>query len=170
MKLKTILLLIVLVLLSTNIFAQKQDAAAFVQSFYKFHLSHKDIFNEKQVSLRRKFFTPKLRQLFDSELKRQRNYLKKYPNNKPYFEGLSFTPIEFCPNDYRVGAVQTTRQTATVKVNFIYGKSSCNATDGTSISYKILMSRVSKKWLINNVIYDDGSTLTNAFSEAKKIE
>lgn len=170
MKIKTFFLSIVLILLSTDAFAQKQDAAAFVQSFYKFHLSHKDIFNEKQVSLRRKFFTPKLRQLFDSELQRQRNYQKKYPDDKPYFEGLPFTPIEFCKKDYRVGAVQTARQTASVKVNFVYSKSSCDANDGTGISYRILLSKTSGKWLINDVIYDNGSTLTKDFSKAQKIK
>ncbi|MBA2736097.1 MAG: hypothetical protein H0U50_04820 [Pyrinomonadaceae bacterium] len=159
---------------SNETFAQnrteKSRAVEAVKVFYRFHFSHKDAFDERGVSRRRRLFTPKLRQLFDAELKRQKIYLKKYPDNKPYFEGLPFEPIEFCPNDYRVGAAQTTRQTATAKVNFVYSKSSCDASDGTKISYKILLSKITGKWLINDVIYDDGSTLTKAFSEAQKIK
>ncbi len=150
--------------------AEKTRAVEMVKVFYRFHFSHKDVFDERGVSRRRRFFTPKLRQLFDAELKRQRIYLKKYPNDKPYFEGLPFEPIEFCPNDYRVGSAQTTRQTATIKVNFVYSKSSCNANDGTKISYKILLSKIAGKWLIDDVIYDNGSTLTSDFSEAQKIK
>jgi hypothetical protein len=170
MKIKTIFLSIVLVLLSTNVFAQKQDAAAVVQSFYKFHLSHEGIFNKREVSRRYRFFTPRLRQLFNAELKRQRNYQKKYPDNKPYFDVLPFQPIEFCEKDYRVGAVQTARQTASVRVNFVYGKSSCDANDGTRISYRILLLKTSGKWLINDVVYDNGSTLTKDFGNAQKVK
>lgn len=171
MKIKIIILSILLILFTGNIFAQKQTtAAAAVKSFYRFHLSHQDVFDEREVSLRRRFFTPKLQRLFDAELRRQRNYSKKHPNDKPYFEGLSFQPIEFCKNDYRVGAAQTTRQNASVKVNFIYGKSSCKANDGTRISYQILLSKISEKWLIDDVVYDDGTTLSKAFEQAKKIK
>ena len=169
-----ILISVSLLFISNQVFAQSRtensDVVRVVKNFYRFHLSHDSIFNKREVSRRRRFFTPKLRQFFDAELKRQKIYLKKYPNNKPYFEGLSFEPIEFCPKDYRVGATQATRQTATVKVNFVYGKSACDANDGTKIFYKILLSKIAGRWLINDVIYDDGSTLTKAFSEARKIK
>jgi hypothetical protein len=170
MKTKIILLSVCLLLLATNVFAQKQNATAAVREFYRFHFSHKDIFNEREVSLRRRFFTPKLRQLFDAELQRQRLYLQKYPGNKPYFEGLSFQPIELCSNDYSVEDAQDKGQTATVKVNFVYGKSSCQANDGTKIFYKLSLQKIGGKWLIDGVVYDDGTTLTGAFNEAKKLK
>ncbi len=170
MKIKIIFLSIILLLLSSGVYSQKQDASAAVQSFYKFHFANENIFNEKEVGLRREFFTPKLQQLFDAELKRQKIYLKKYPNNKPYFEGLSFEPIEFCKNDYSVGKTEGGGNRATVKVNFIYGKSSCDASDGTKIFYKISLLQIGGKWLIDNVIYDDGNTLVEAFNEAKNIK
>ena len=162
--------MIIVLFLSANVFAQKQDATAMVKAFYLFHLSHENVFNEKAVSLRRRFFTPKLQQLFDAELKRQRIYLKNHPTDKPYFDGLSFEPIEFCPNDYKVGTTQVNGTKATVKVNFVYSKSSCTANDGTAITYKILLLKIGGKWLIDNVIYNDGDTLVKAFSEAKKIK
>ncbi len=159
---------------SNEVFAQnradKSRAVETVKVFYQFHLTQKNAFSQKEISRRQRFFAPKLQQLFKAELKRQKNYLKKYPDTKPYFEGLSFEPIEFCPNDYRVGAARITRQSAAVKVSFVYSKSSCSANDGTEISYKIILSKIAGNWFIDDVIYDDGSSLTKAFNEAQKIK
>ena len=170
MKIKFFILSIILVLLSTDGFAQKRSAAAATKDFYRFHFSRQNIFNQTEVSLRSKFFTPKLRRLFDAEIKRQRIQSKKHPTDKPYFEGLPFQPIEFCPNDYRVGTERTKGQFAIVNVNFVNGKSSCDANDGAPLLYKIQLSKIGGKWLIDDVIYDDGDTLTKAFKEAKKIK
>src|SRR5205809_6166534 len=104
MKTKNILLSVCLLLLASNVFAQKQNATAAVREFYRFHLAHEDIFNEREVARRLRFLTPRLQKLFNAELQRQRLYLKKYPGNKPYFEGLPFTPLEFCPSKYGIGA------------------------------------------------------------------
>ena len=168
------LISISLLFVSNRVFAQNRTensrVAQVVKNFYRFHLSHDGIFNEREVSRRHRFFTPRLRQLFNAELKRAGIYNKKYPDNKPYFDVLPFQPIEFCQKDYRVGTAQTTRQTATAKVNFIYSKSSCEANDGTRISYRFLLSKVAGKWLINDVIYDNGSTLGKEFGKAQKIK
>ena len=168
-RIKITFLLIMTAALSANGYAQKQDASAAVKSFYQFHFSHNDEFSQKEVSRRRRFFTPQLRRLFDAELKRQKIYLKKYPDNKPFFDGLSFEPIEFCRKDYSVGTARIKNRTAIVKVNFVYGKSSCDASDGTPLLYKIQLTKIGGKWFIDNVIYDDGTTLTKAFGTAQKI-
>lgn len=153
-----------------SIFAQKQNAEAIVRAFYKFHSAHENSFNEKEIGLRRNFFTPKLQQLFAAELKRQKIYLKKHPDDKPYFEGLPFTPIEFCPKDYSVGEAEPNDGKTRVKVNFVYGKSSCEANDGTKIFYKISLLQIGGKWLIDDLIFDDGESLTEAFAKAGKIK
>ena len=167
---KIIFLLIVTAALSANIHAQKQDASAAVKSFYQFHFSHNDAFSEKEVLRRRRFFTPKLRRLFDDELKRQKIQSKKYPTDKPYFEGLPFQPIEFCPKDYQIEKATVSGSTADVKVNFVYGKTSCQAKDGTKIFYKFSLAKIGGEWLIDNVIFDDGCDLLAAFKEAGKIK
>lgn len=168
-----ILILAGLFLLSAEVFAQKSSeenrALEAVKTFYQFHLSHAEDFDEKQIALRSGFFTPKLKRLFDAELRRQRNYAKKYPDDKPYFEGLPFQPIEFCPKDYRVGTAKVKRLTAIVRVNFIYGKSSCTAKDGDAIFYQILLTKIHGRWLVDNVIYDDSRELTKDFETAAKI-
>ncbi len=141
---KTLILIsfcsIILSFCVTETFAQKTTENVFatqaVRSFYRFHTTHDDLFNEKQVALRKKFFTPKLQHFFAAELKRQVIYSKRNPNNKPYFEGLPFQPIEFCPDGYKVGNAQINRQKAIIKVSFVYAKSSCTAKDGTKILIK----------------------------------
>lgn len=169
MKTTFIFLSLFFVFCSINIFAQRPDASSAVKEFYQFHISHENIFNDKQVALRRSFFTPKLRRLFDAELKRQKIYIKKHSTDKPYFNGFSFEPIEFCRNDYSVEKAVINQQTAVVKVNFVYSKSSCAANDGTKIFYKISLQKIGGNWLIDNVTYDDGSTLIDAFNEAKNL-
>jgi hypothetical protein len=166
MKTKIIFLLMI-VLFSTNIFAQKQSATAFVQSFYRFHLTHEDIFNEKQVAIRRRFFTPKLQLFFKNELKREALYHKKYPENKPYFEGLDFDPQEFCQTGYRIGNTKMNRLKAVVEINF---KNDCDQRNNDLTVYKIELTKIGGKWLIDNVIFDDGETLIDAFNKAMKIE
>ncbi len=159
---------------SYEIFAQNQAdelrAVQTVETFYRFHFSRNSIFNEKEIALRRRFFSQRLQRLLAAELKRERIYLNKYPTNKPFFDVLPFQPIELCKKDYRVSTAQTTRRTAKVRVNFIYSKSSCDANDGTQIFYKILLSKIAGKWLIDDVIYDNGSTLTEDFNKAQKIQ
>lgn len=159
---------------SINLSAQKQNdnvlATATVKKFYRFHTTHDDLFNAKQVALRSKFFTPKLQKLFNRELIRQKNYLKKYPDNKPYFEGLPFQPIEFCRNDYRIEKAIVNNSTASVKVDFVYGKSDCKSNDGTAIFYKFTLLKIGGKWLIDTVLFDDGSDLLTAFETAQKIK
>jgi hypothetical protein len=171
MKTKIVFLPIVLVLLSVSAFAQRQSASEFVREFYRFHLSHENIFNEREVARRRRFFSPRLQLLFDAELRREKAYLKKNPTDKPFFgDGLPFTPIEFCRKDYRVGETQTGKRATLVNVNLVYGKSSCDADDGTKLLYKIVLVKIGGKWLIDNLIYDDGTTLGQAFKEAKRIK
>jgi hypothetical protein len=171
MRTKIFFLSIILTLFSADVFAQKQSAAAFVREFYRFHLSHDSIFNDREVARRRRFFTPRLRGMFDAELRREKAYLRKYPDNKPFFgDGLPFTPIEFCRKDYRVGRAQTGKRATLVNVHLVYSRSSCDVDDRTKLLYKIVLVKIGGKWLIDDLIYDDGKTLTDAFNIAKKIK
>ena len=142
-----------------------------MREFYRVHFSHKDIFNEREVARRRQFFTPRLARLFDAELKRQRIYAKKHPDEKPYFEGLSFTPLEFCPSKYSVGSAPSKGRKTTVNINFVSGKISvCDGKDEIKTVYRVALLKIGGKWLIDDVIYDNGETLTDAFNETKKIK
>jgi hypothetical protein len=165
MKLKTVFLSIVLVLLSTNAFAQKQDAAAIVQSFYKFHLSRSGVFDAGEVKARQKWFSTDLNKLFQTELQREKEYLKANPTDKPHFgDGFPFQPYEECSKDgksykntYNIGARTVEKDKATVEVKF-YMPKECG---GDLIeTYKVELLKSKSNWLINNWLYADGTTLS----------
>jgi len=120
MKTKIAFLSIVLLALSTSVFAQKQDANATVQAFYKFHLSRSGVFKESEVKAYRKWFSDDLNKLFQTELQREKKYLKKNPTDKPHFgDGLPFQPLDECEsggklikNAYTVSAATITEAAA----------------------------------------------------------
>ena len=137
-----------------------------VREFYKFHFKHKDIFIAKEVSQRRRFLTRNLQIYFNDELKRQDRYIKKYPHNKAYFEGLGFTPLEFCSTGYSISNSKFYHPTAIVGIKF---KTVCDQNDTNFIQYKLKLIKIDGKWLIDDVIEPDGETLIDAFKKAKKI-
>jgi hypothetical protein len=165
MKTKIILLSIVLLTLSTAAHAQKQDAAAAVQSFYKFHLAGSGIFNANEVKARRKWFTDKLNKLFQTELQREKEYLKANPTDKPYFgDGFPFQSLDECDsagklikNTYTVGTATVKGERATVEVKF-YQPKECG---GELIdTYKVELVKSKGKWLIDDWLYSDAKKLT----------
>ena len=165
MRTKIIFLSIILVFLSTSIFAQKQDASAVVQSFYKFHLSGSGIFNANEVKARKKWFTDSLNGLFQTELQREKEYLKANPTDKPHYgDGFPFQPFDECDsagksikNTYQVGAATVKGEKATVEVKF-YSPKECG---GNLINiYKVELVKNKGKWLIDDWLYSDAKTLT----------
>lgn len=148
---------------SVNILAQKQSPKEFVQEFYKFHRSLSNTSFAEEVDAHKKWFTPKLNQLLQYELKREAEYLKEYPTNKPFFgEGLPFVPLEECyrndkniKNILRIGTVTTRKNVTTVKVSFYQPK----VCEGYFIhGYKIELVKNKGSWLINDLIFLDDET------------
>jgi len=171
MKTKIFFLVSVLVLLSTEVHAQKQDASAAVQSFYKFHLSRSDIFNADEVKARKKWFTDGLNKLFQTELQREKEYLRANPTNKPHFgDGFPFQSRDECEsagksikNNYQVGAATVKSGRATVEVKF-YQPKECG---GELIDiYKVELVKSKGKWLIDDWLYSDAKTLTEDLKRA----
>ena len=171
MKIRIIFLSIILVLLSMNISAQKQDASAVVQSFYKLHLSGSGAFNANEVKARKKWFTDNLNKLFQTELQREKEYLKANPTDKPHFgDGFPFQPYEECEsagksikNTYQVGAATVKGERATVEVKFNQPKE-CG---GELIDiYKVELVKSKGKWLIDDWLYSDAKTLTEDLKRA----
>ena len=165
MKIKIILLSAILLLLSTAVFAQEQDASAAVQSFYKFHLSGAGAFNTNEVKARKKWFTDDLNKLFQTELQREKEYLKANPTDKPHFgDGFPFQPYEECENagkliknTYQVGTATVKGERATLEVKF-YQPKECG---GDLIdTYKVVLVKNKGKWLINDWLFSDAKTLT----------
>ncbi|HEV8159313.1 MAG: hypothetical protein H0X15_03380 [Acidobacteria bacterium] len=171
MKIKIIFFLIISLLLSTGVYAQKQDATVMVQSFYKFHLSRSGIFNANEVKARKKWFTDDLNRLFQTELQREKEYLKANPTDKPHFgDGFMLQSLDECEsagklikNSYTVGAAMIRDDNATVEVKF-YSPKECG---GDLIdTYKVELVKSKGKWLIDDWLYSDAKTLTEDLKRA----
>jgi len=171
MKTKIIFLSIILLALSTGVYAQKQDASAVVQSFYKLHLSGSGAFNANEGKARKKFFAVDLNKLFQTELQREKEFLKANPTDKPHFgDGFPFQSLNECDsagklvkNTYTVGAATVKGERATVEVKF-YQPKECG---GDLIdTYKVELVKSKGKWLIDDWLYSDAKTLTEDLKRA----
>ncbi len=165
MKTKIIFGAVLWLLLSANIFAQKQSASVVVGSFYKFHLARSGVFKSSEVNLYKKWFSADLNKLFQNELKRDKEYLKQNPTDKPYFgDGFPFQPLDECSNSgksykntYKIGTETIRKSIAMVEVKF-YNPRQC----GSELieTYKVELIQSKGIWLINDWIYADGKRLT----------
>lgn len=174
MKTKIFFLSIILIGLSANAFAQKQSATAFVESFYKFHRARTRAFTAREVGLHRKWFTAELNRLFQNELKREREYLKKNPTDKPHFgDGFPFTPYEECykngkeiKNVLKLGAPESIGNKTLIEAKFYYPKA-CSGGGELTREHKIELVKSRGVWLISDLIFSDGSRLTEDLKRAE---
>lgn len=169
------LLVIVLILLS-SVFAQKQSASEIVQSFYKFHLSRTVIFSLHELKLRKRWLTAELFGLLLIELKREDEFIRKNPNHKPHFgDGFPFQPFEECVieekiirNLYQIKEISSDKNKAIVEVSFFVPKECEEQTEKNLIDiYKIELLKTKNTWLINDWIYSDGSRLSKDLKREK---
>ncbi len=136
-----------------------------VQAFYKFHLSRSGAFKSSEVKAFQKYFSDDLNKLFQNELQREKEYLKKNPTDKPHFgDGFPFQPYEECDaagkpfkNTYQIGAATIKNERATVEVKFYQPKQCGGALIDT---YKVELVKVKNNWLIDDWLYSDAKTLT----------
>ena len=150
---------------SFTVFAQTKTPVAVVKSFYSFDRTHSQTFNRRNVDARKAWFSDDLYSLFRNELRREDAYLKKNPNEKPYFgDGLPFQPIdETCTaggkNLHKSLAVKPAFQKnsrAAVTATFAFPKP-CKDADATT--YTIGLIKGKGGWLIDDVNYGDERTL-----------
>ena len=172
MKNKIIFLPVVLLVFSASVFAQEQSSSEYVESFYKFHRARERTFNAGEVNLHKKWFTAELNRLFQNELKREKEYLKKNPGNKPFFgDGFSLMPLEECTsggklskNVLKVGSETIRKSVAIVEVKFSEPKPCGGALIET---YKVELVKSDGVWLINDWIYGDGERLSGDLKRTK---
>ncbi len=172
MKTKIIFLAIVSLLYTTSVFAQKQDSKAAVEAFYKFHLARSGIFKSSEVKAYQKYFTADLNKLFQTELQREKEYLKKNPTNKPHFgDGFPFQPLDECDaagklvkNTYQIGSPTINGERATVEVKFFQPKQCGGVLIDT---YKVELVNNKGNWLIDDWLYADAKTLTEDLKRAE---
>jgi hypothetical protein len=170
---KSGLLVTLLVLSCSSVtFAQTFTPESSLTAFIKFSRSKQQVFNHKGIEIQKRYFTDSLYKLFLNELKRQDEYLKKNPSDKPFFgDGVPFLPSdETCwvgkrayRYTYTVGKGLVARNLATMPVSFVYPKA-CNI---RLTVYKFTLVKGKSGWLINDVDYGDGNTLVANLNRAE---
>lgn len=144
--------------------AQGADPRSVVEVFYRFDTEHSQVFNRRNIDSRKRWFTDVLNLHFDKELRREREYLRQNPTDKPHFgDGLPFQPLdETCKvgrrtyrYSYSIGNASMRGSNATVPVVFSYPKR-CNL---PATRYSVRLRRVKGVWRINDLEYSDGTTL-----------
>ena len=159
----TILLILTFTL---SVFAQKQGAVETVKSFYVFHNSRSGIFSLHEVRLLRKWFTVELYNLFLNELKREDEYIRKNPTDKPHYgDGFPLQPFSECVegetviiNTFEAKEISADASKATVEVKF-YSPEKCKKE--LIDTYKVELVKTKKIWLINDWIYSDNKRLAD---------
>ena len=161
-KCNLILVAVVLCFGEPSLSAQSASPKAAIEAFYKYDRSHSQVFNRANINARRQWFTSELYSLLINELKRDAEYLKKNPGDKPFFgDGLPFQPLqEKC--EAGKGRVLIIKQDfiqgnrAVELAGFKYPKP-CK--DPDPVVYTIGMFKVGGKWVIDDINYGEDTTL-----------
>ena len=131
--------------------------------------SHSQVFNRTAIEGRKKWFSPRLYQLFREELRKEREHLAKNPTDKPFFgDGFPFQPLdepcEINGKKYRrqlkFGTVTVKENRANADVSFVYPKP-CNI---DPIQYAIHLTKVKERWLIEDVLYPGSKSLVEVLN------
>lgn len=153
--------------------AQSPTPKAAVETFYRYDMSHAQTFNRSNIDARKRWFSAELYSLLLNELKREAAFLRKNPDEKPFFgDGLPFQPLqETCQN----GLNGRTRR-ATVKqeskrggraiatVTFAYPRPCPNP---DPILYTLGLIRTNAGWVIDDINYGEDTTLRQRLRRAE---
>ncbi len=168
--------LAIILIFSLSNFAQSQIVSETVEKFYKFHRTGSGIVSTHELNLRKTWLTAELTQLFRYEIKREDEFTRKYPNDKPYFgDGFPFQPFEECVIDNKIilnrleiGKVEINTNKAIVEVKFFIPKECEDQVENKLLdTYKIELVKSKTRWLINDWIYSDKMKLSNILKREK---
>jgi len=164
-KKASVLLGILTLFMAVAAAGQSSTPKAAAEAFYRYDQAHSQVFTRAAVEARKKWLSPDLYRLFHYELKRQAAYLKRNPNDKPYFgDGLPFQPLqENCDSGGRgAGRKLSIKQDfqkgdrSVVLAVFAYPKP-CK--DPASVTFTIGLVRGKTGWQIDDINYGEDTTL-----------
>ncbi len=163
------LLPIALLILSASAFSQRSTPKLALESFYKFDRSHSQVFNRRNIEERKAWLSPELYSLFKNELRREADFLKQNPTDKPFFgDGLPFRPYdELCDGPKKSGRSLTIglkfqkARRAAATATFAYPRS-CKTAD--TIVYTISLIKVNSKWVIDDIDFDKDTRLKHSLN------
>ena len=145
----------------------RPSAAAITSSFYTQHFrtAERMFFSSANVYRERRWFTRRLYNLMLYELRRARENQTDENGNKmkPYISGDVFTDSESPPQIFRIGRSVQKLTWATVVVNCYWNDNTIGKAR-KSVTLRLVPS--GNTWLIDNVIYEDGTDLITELSRA----
>lgn len=157
----------VFLLASTRVLGQNSGPEEVVRTFYKHDAKTSQVFNRRNLDSRKKWISTGLYNLFRKELNKQDALLKQHPDEKPFFgDGFPFRLIdERCDVNgksykrrYSVQAAKNQRGPhVNVSVQFSYPPP-CTA---APLTYTARVIRSGAKWAIDDIVFDDGNTLSD---------
>ena len=175
-KHRFLLCLAIILTFSLSNFAQSQIVSETVEKFYKFHRIRSGIVSTHELNLRKTWLTSELAKLFRNEIKREDEFTRKHPNDKPYFgDGFPFQPFEECVIDNKIilnrleiGKVEINANKAMVEVKFFIPKECEDQVEKKLLdTYQVELVKSKTRWLINDWIYADGKKLSNVLRRVK---
>ena len=155
---------------ASAVHAQSLDPLQTVKAFYKYSDARSDLFDRRHIESRKQWYTHRLYQAFDSQLARDRAYLRKHPSDKPFFgDGLDFKPLnerceaggKYYSRSESLGRQRLTGSRAQVDAIFTYPKA-CSI---EPVHYRFKLIKLQGRWLIDDLVYPDGSTLTGSMRQ-----
>ncbi len=165
MKSKILIIIVVLILCGSAVYAQTSDeqkAQAAAQTFYKKYLPMFGYPSESGLRNLRPLLSQNLSELIANELRRMRVWSAKNKDEKPpVIDDLFLCNHEEPATNFRVGEAVVTNGTAIITINFDYAeKGKVYATCRTKSSF------VNKngKWLLDNIAFDEGVDLKTLLS------
>jgi hypothetical protein len=172
MKFRTVLTVTVVLICAANALSQTSGPPETVRAFYRFSNARSPVFDRRHIESRKRWYSPALYRLFQEELRKQTDFLKQHPDEKPFFgDGLDFRPLhEFCqangksyPRSQSLSRTEVVGKSAYVEVKFAYPK----ACTEEPIYYRVQLKKLNGKWLIDDWTYASGVTLTREMKENK---
>jgi len=143
---------------------QEAGAAAAVNAFYRFHISHNKDFTARNIQLRRRFFTAQFYQVLVDEIKRQAAYNKAHPDEVPDYDGDPLTNSQQYPDSFRVGKQVMDGNRARVTVSLMWSARTSRGKDKRDII--AVAVKAASGWLIDDIINDEGSSVRAEFTKA----
>ncbi len=165
---RSVISISLLALLAYVAAGQSSDPTSVVRAFYAHDAKASQIVTRKNLDSRKKWLSPRLYNLFREEFRKESAQLKANPDDKPYFgDGFPFRPLDE-PCDvsgrsysrrYSVRLVSRSRSSRIdVPVRFSYPRP-CTI---EAVTYKARVVRSGSTWLIDDIVFDRGTTLSEA--------
>jgi hypothetical protein len=125
------------------------------------------IFNRRNIEIYRKWMTPGLYRLHLIEDAREKQEAKENPDDKPFFEDMTFSPMkELCkvhertyPQRFSLSKSRVIGNLAYVRARFFYHQD-CDY--GNHTFYTFILKRIRSAWLVDDIDYGKNGTLRRA--------